>query len=49
MTFPEIRVCDIFCLGRAKGFSVLGVFTAVRFPDETTAIQQFDFKLNNKY
>ena len=36
MTFPEIRVCDIFCLGRAKDFSVLGVFTAVRFAAETT-------------
>ena len=36
MTFPEIRVCDIFSLGRAKGFSVLGVFTAVRFAAATT-------------
>ena len=36
MTFPEIRLSYIFCLGRAKGFSVLGVFTAVRFAAKTT-------------
>ena len=41
------RVHDILCKEHAKGFSVDGVITIERFPDETKAVQQIYVTLNN--
>ena len=40
---------DIFSKEPTKWFSLEVVFTVQRLPDETAAIQQIDFTLNNKY
>ena len=38
LNFPERRVRDMLCKEHGKSFSVDGVFTIERFPDETIAI-----------